>query len=237
MIEQVFTPKVWWPTPILVVQHPGAAALNQRLAEIILQKEREILERERPTPVAGVQEGLTAYWLKYNVLNWEFPECRAFADLVVSGAREFLRINTPPGDEGYEIGGISCWANVLRHGESLDIHHHDPGFLSAHYTVQGGHEDTGRDQPNHSGHTVYYRPGFVERSHGDASFGSPWDDDWRLSVRPREGNMTFFPSYVRHEVRSYLGCRERISIALDIYVKKQQVPFYFAPPRWYVPNA
>jgi len=236
MTEQIYKPTIWWPTPILVVQHVGAAAMNQRLAEIILDKEREILAQERPTPVAGVQEGLTAYWLKFNVMNWDFPECRAFADLAVAGAREFLRINTTPGDPDYEITGISCWANVLRHGQALDIHHHDPGFLSAHYTVQSGHEDTS-EPPGDSGHTVYYRPGFVDRSHGDATFGSPWDGDWRLSKRPCAGNMTFFPSYVRHEVRSYLGCRERISIAMDIYVKRQQVPFYFAPPRWYVPTA
>jgi uncharacterized protein (TIGR02466 family) len=234
MMQQVFKPAVWWPTPILVVQHPEAASLNQRLASIILQKEREILAKESPTSVAGVDNGLTAYWLKYNVLNWEFPECQAFRELVLNGAREFLRVYADPNDPDYQIVGISCWANVLRRGQSLDIHHHDPGYLSAHYTVQSGQDDS-QPTENQCGHTVYFRPGFIERSQGDSAFGSLWDSDWRFSVAPKAGNMTFFPSYVRHEVRPQLGTGERISIAMDIYVKKQQVPFYFAAPRWYVP--
>jgi hypothetical protein len=235
MMQQIFTPLVWWPTPILKVQHRDCDAFNRRLAEIILQKEREILASERPTTVAGVTEGLTAYWLRYNVLNWDYPECRTLRGLAVAGAREFIRLNGDPADPEYQITGISCWANVLRLGQSLDIHHHDPGYLSAHYTVQTGHDE--KDPPaNDSGHTVYYRPGFIDRSQGDRTFGSLWDADWRISVRPTVGNMTFFPSYVRHEVRSQLGRGERISIAMDIYIKKQDVPFYFAPPRWFVPE-
>lgn len=145
-----------------------------------------------------------------------------------------------------QIVGISCWANVLRRGQSIEVHHHDPGYLSAHYTVKTGYgvEEVAPDTQPHSspsalesGHTVYYRPGFFERSQGEPTFGSLWDVDWRISVKPQEGNMTFFPSYVRHEVRSQLETAERISIAMDIYIKKQELPFYFAPPRWYVPGA
>lgn len=225
----------WWPTPILVVEHQNVEALNGRLAEIILRKEREIITNGTPTPVAGVEDGLTAYWLRYNLLNWDDPECEVFAGMVMAGASEYIAMAGGAGDPAYEVTGISCWANVLRHGESLDIHHHDPGFVSAHYTVRSGNSAA---KSRESGNTVYYRPGFIDRSQGDAAFGGPWDADWRISVPPTEGRMTFFPSYVRHEVKTHLGEVERISIALDVYIKKQQdVPFYFAPPRWFVPTA
>lgn len=238
MIRQLFKPMVLWPTPVLIVQHPDTAEFNKRLAEIILEKEREILAREGPTPIAGgFQYELGAYRLKYNVLNWDYDECRTLREMVLAGAREFVRLNADPAHPDYQIVGISCWANVLRRGQSIEVHHHDPGYLSAHYTVKTGYGAEDPASALESGHTVYYRPGFFERSQGEPTFGSLWDVDWRISVKPQEGNMTFFPSYVRHEVRSQLEAAERMSIAMDIYIKKQELPFYFAPPRWYVPVA
>lgn len=235
-MPEVKTREMWWPTPIVVVEPDDLATLNRRLADIVLAKEAEIIRNQTPTPIAGTATGLTAYWLTYNVLNWNHPECRTLASVVLRAYAEFLDLLGLADDPAYEISGISCWANVVRHGESLAIHHHDPGFVSAHYTVKSGYASD--VQPGmEGGHTIYYRPGFIERSQGDSAFGGPWDEDWRVSVPATEGRLTMFPSYVRHEVKAHLGDSERISIALDIYVKKQkQLPFYFGPPRWHVPR-
>jgi hypothetical protein len=228
--------KTWWPTTIIVGNHHDRADFNERLAAIIMRKEREIkAANDTPQPIAGVQDGLTAYWTKFNVLNWREPECGDLAAMMLEGINAFIRTVGDPDDPDYAISGISCWANVLRPGESLDIHHHDPGFASAHYIVQGG-ESGSEKHGTESGHTVYFRPGFMERSHGDV-MGSPWDSDWRISVPAVTGTLTVFPSYVRHEVKTYMGGTERITVALDVYINKQNVPFRFAPPRWYVPRA
>jgi uncharacterized protein (TIGR02466 family) len=227
--------QAWWSTPIVVAEHRDARRLNEGLARIILQKEREITESGTATPVAGVESGLTAHWRRYNVLNWDFPECKALGELVMTASREFIRLVGDPDAPEYQILGISCWANVLRSGDALAIHHHDPGFISGHYIVRSGRDEAGADSKE-SGHTVYYRPGFIERSQGDNAFGGPWDEDWRSSVPPVEGRLTLFPSYVRHEVKAHRGQGERISIALDIYVRKQRdLRLYFGPPRWFVP--
>jgi Putative 2OG-Fe(II) oxygenase len=227
--------KTWWPTTVLVAEHGNPAGFNDRLAAIILRKEREIKARETPQTIAGVSHGFTAYWTKYNVLNWSEPECAQLTTLFMDAINAFIGGVADPSDADYRIRGISCWANVLRQGESLDIHHHDPGFVSAHYIVKSGFIDT-RVDGSESGNTVYYRPGFIERSQGDV-FGGPWDSDWRISVPAVEGVLTLFPSYVRHEVKTYLGQSERITVALDVYVRKQNMPYHFAPPRWYVPRS
>lgn len=234
ILEQSFQKKTWWPTPIIVVEHRDAGSLNDALAAIILRKEQEILAKEMPKAVAGNDHGLTSHWMAYNVLNWDYPECKAFASMVLRAAKEFIAYVDDPDNPDNAIAGVSCWANVLRHGESLEIHHHDPAYLSAHYTVRSGRDANGTPNGD-SGNTVYYRPGFIERSQGDETFGGPWDTDWRISVPPTAGRMTLFPSYVRHEVKANLGTIERISIAMDFYTKKQRVPFYFSPPRWHVP--
>jgi hypothetical protein len=243
MIERVFKRELLWPTPTLTVLHTGVDELNRGLARIVREKEAEILTKTKASPVAGTTKGLTSHWLEYNVLNWNYPEIETFRGMVAAGLREFFAMVGDPDDAGFKVCGISCWANILRTGDSLEVHHHDPSFVSAHYQVQTGYTPdspkatatSGRDD---AGHTVYFRPGFLDRSHGGKQNGmsSPWDSDWRQSVEPVEGKLFFFPSYVRHEVRPYFGTHERISIAMDVFVKKQEALMYFGGPRWHVPK-
>jgi uncharacterized protein (TIGR02466 family) len=240
-MKKVVKPELMWPTPTLSIEHENASEFNKALAKIILKKEAEITAKGKATQVAGLSEGLTTHWLEYNVLNWPEPEIAEFRQMVLSGVREYFKLIGNPDDPALKISGISCWANVLRSGKSLEVHHHDPAFVSAHYQVQSGNDS---DENNHdnkhgdSGNTVYFRPGFLDRSHGGKQAGptSPWDSDWRISVPPTAGKLFFFPSYVRHEVRPNMGKRERISIAMDVYVQKQEALIYFAPPRWFVPK-
>lgn len=241
MTEKTFKPEMLWPTPTLSIQHTGVEEMNKGLARIILEKERAIISKGMPTTVAGLEEGLTTHWLEYNVLLWDYPEVRQFRKLVLDGLHEFFKLLGDPEDPGLKISGVSCWANALRFGEALEVHHHDPAFVSAHYQVQGGADsaDSDGDKKSHgSGNTVYFRPGFLDRSHGGKAAGptSPWDADWRIDAPPVEGKLFLFPSFVRHEVRPYTGKTERISIALDVFVAKQEALIYFAPPRWYVPE-
>lgn len=235
--ERLFKGAAWWPTPVLTLEQRDARELNAGLARIILEQERRIVATGKPTKVAGLDDGLTTRWLEYNVLNWDYPECRTLRSLVLEGFGEFARLLGRQGDPGLKISGISCWANILRPGQALTLHHHDPAFASAHYTVATGSEEGVLVDSADAGHTVYYRPGFADRSHGGQANGaaSPWDDDWRISRPPKPGNMIFFPSYLRHEVRPNFGSGERISIAMDIFVKQQELPMYFGGVRWFVP--
>ena len=225
-----------WPTPIVTVFLEGSEQLNARLANIILEQEQKIVGKGKSTEVAGIKDGLSAYWLNFNVLNWDYPEIAEFRRIVLEGVREWLKMVDGLGQEDRQLAGISCWANVLRYGERLTIHHHDPAFVSAHYTVQSGSD--GNSLAGDSGYTVYYRPGFMDRSHGGEAFmaPSPWDDDWRIEKRPVEGRLLLFPSFIRHEVRPYLGQSQRISIAMDIFLKRQKLPIFFGGPRWFVPR-
>jgi hypothetical protein len=228
---------VLWPTPTLTMFVQDPEPFNERLAAIILDEEQKILSSSSPTDVAGISAGLTAYWLNFNVLNWDHPETRELREMVLAGLREWIRGVGDPDAPEWQIAGISCWANVLRYGERLTIHHHDPAFVSAHYTVQSGYAEGEPTGSVDAGATVYYRPGFADRSHGgDASMAaSPWDDDWRIEKPAVPGRLVFFPSFVRHEVRPYLGRTSRISIAMDVFLKRQNLPIYFGSQRWFVP--
>ena len=244
MLERVVKPGILWPTPIVTMHLQDCARLNQGLKRIIMAKEQEILAETNPTDVAGQTQGLGANWLEYNVLKWDFPEVAEFRAHVLFAVREFIKfVGGDPAAPENKIKGLSIWANVLRFGDALEVHHHDPGFVSIHYHVVTGHEtdDAHTETPvgrNDSGNTVYFRPGFIERSHGGKQAGptSPWDDDWRLSLPAQPGKLLVFPSYIRHEVRPHFGQTERISIAGDVYIAKQESLVYFGGKRWYVPK-
>lgn len=236
-LEKTVKTEVLWATPTITLSIESPREFNKTLAEIVLAEEQSVLAKTRATPVAGIENGLTAHWLEYNVLNWQYPEIKIFRDFVLEGVREFLSMSGDLKDPGMTIQGISCWANVLRPGQFLGIHHHDPAFVSAHYTVQTGFEDN-ESKFEGSGNTIYFRPGFLDRSHGGEASGptSPWDDDWQISRPAKAGRLLLFPSYVRHEVRPYFGSSERISIAMDVFLKKQNLPIYFGGPRWFIPK-
>ena len=240
MNENMITSAILWPTPTVSVLAQNAQELSRALTRIVLSEEKRLLNETKATPVAGLEDGLTAHWLEYNVLNWRYPEIEVFRDLLLCGIDSFIKLIGNADDVGMQIVGISCWANVLRYGQSLAVHHHDPAFVSAHFTVQTGlgEEEDQLGECQDSGETVYFRPGFMDRSHGGKAAGpsSPWDGDWRIVTKPVAGKLFLFPSYVRHEVRPYLGKTQRISVAMDVFVRKQELPIYFGGPRWFVPR-
>lgn len=43
-----------------------------------------MLAKRKPTPVAGIKEGLRAHWQEFNVFNWNYPECDGLRKLVLS---------------------------------------------------------------------------------------------------------------------------------------------------------
>jgi hypothetical protein len=241
MTARELKPELMWPTPVLAIHHSEIDELNAGLARIVREKEASLKAKAKPTPIAGMTEGLTTLWLEYNVLNWDYPEVTEFRKMVFDGLRDYFKMLGDPDDPGMKITGISCWANILRYGDSIEVHHHDPSFASAHYQVDDGYADGAKYEGSvgrrDMGHTVYFRPGFLDRSHGEnGGMASPWDADWRVSAQPTKGKLFIFPSYVRHEVRPYLGKTERISIAMDVFVKKQPVLMAFRGPRWHVPG-
>jgi hypothetical protein len=237
MLNVIKQAKVLWPTTTLSVEIKDSEEFNRNLARLVLDHERRVREKIKTTPVANISPDAFVS----NVLKWDFPEIREFRQVVLSSVREFFSIVGDPDDPGLKISGINCWANVMRFGEGLPVHHHDPAFVSGHYQVQSGANRDGTDAPGmgDSGHTVYFRPGFIDRSHGiDASVTASnlWDEDWRIGVPSEEGKLFLFPSYVRHEVRPYLGPTQRISIGVDVFIKKQRSLINFGAKRWYVPE-
>jgi hypothetical protein len=240
MLEITNRPSQLWPTMTLSVDVQNSKEFNRSLAQIILDNERKIREMLKTRPPERLAEE-QATNLGFNFLRWDYPEVREFRQIVLSSVREYFALIGDPDDPGLQISGIGCWANVMRFGEGIAIHHHDPAFVSGHYQVRSGGYEDGSVEPGNGdgGHTVYFRPGFMDRCHGieaAVTATNVWDKDWRISIPSEEGRLFFFPSYIRHEVRPYLGPTERISIGFDVFVKKQRSLINFRGKRWFIPE-
>lgn len=171
------------------------AALDQRtcddLRTVVLTRERELIGALSPTPVAGMEVGLTTLWRHYNVLAWEDAPCHTLALAISAAVREY----------GHYFGArdlpcfIQCWANVLRRGDSLSLHSHsqEEGAVSGLVYIDGG------DAAPDSGCTRYALP------------SGRW-----MTIAPQAGAINLFPSSLPHDVLTYDGEAPRVTVAFDL---------------------
>ena len=99
------------------------------------------------------------------------------------------------------------WPVFLKSGTSVDSHHHSNSDLSAVYYF---------DVPEGSGgELIFYSPidlGLPSNSTG-VDF---WKNEFCVNgIKPYTGLLIIFPSSIKHEVRKYLGKKQRVSFSFD----------------------
>ncbi len=195
-------------TPLFRRQYPGAAALNRRLEEIVLERERTAPAHNRSN-VGGWQS-------ERDLLEWPHPELATLRDWVVEALKEATGFSL--GGRPLKIGGslqVMAWANVLRRGNYNRIHNHAGFSWSAVYYVSLGGEPVSEAD----GLIEFVDPrGAVNML---ATPGRPFDQKVRL--RPRAGEMILFPSWLQHYVNPYEGADVRISISFNISMQNVRV--------------
>jgi hypothetical protein len=169
-------------------------SFNKRLSQIILSKENEMIRSFEPAPGPPQNLYLTARWKKYNILTWDHPECFFLRQMIREGVKKFS------GSSGIQknFRYIQCWANILRKGDSFDIHAHGPPgevISGTYYT------DVGSSKGN-SGAIFFDMTGKKENTF--------------VRLTPRNGHMNLFKGNISHFVSKYNGDTPRISIAWDI---------------------
>ncbi len=195
-------------TPLVRRPCPGAEALNHRLREIVL-------ERERTSP-AYIHSNVGGWQSERNLLEWPHPEMATLRQWVVEALKQVTGHTL--GGLPLRIGGslqIMAWANVLRRGNYNRVQNH-PGFSwsAVYYVCLGGAPASEAD-------------GLIEfvDPRGGANMvatpGRPFDQ--KLRLRPRAGELILFPSWLLHYVNPYEGTDVRISIAFNISMQNLRV--------------
>lgn len=192
-LRQVF------PTVIMTRRLDALVPLNDRLRQIVL-------ERERRDPGGMGASNVGGWHSAADLHEWDHAEIRALARAFVEAGRDMTAAALPPGLDG-EIrvtfhGG--CWANLLRDGGYNVIHNHPGAVWSGSYYVCLGEADP---VPRHNGWIEFQdpRPGNL---HGG-----------KERIRPEPGLLLLFPGWLNHYVNPFRGRGERISIAFNLDVE------------------
>jgi len=113
---------------------------------------------------------------------------------------------------------VDLWYNVGVQGSFQEEHDHQGGYPSTiysaiHYLIF--------DPVEHES-TVFYNPMhhmFLRNMHPCKGYEMPddWNQPWHLP-KVKEGDMVFFPSYVRHSVPHQKSTKARATIALNLTI-------------------
>ncbi len=199
-----------FPTVVLTGTMPDCGPINQALKDAILKR-----RAEHP----GIERSNTLGWHSTtDMLEWGG---QAAHDL---GRRACLfcdphtvELSSP--NERRLGWSAEMWANVSPSGASNQMHAHPGALWSVVYYVDTGYEPGREDQ---GGELVLHDPRFpMNRMYSaDVVVKLPDGSGERTAqgIRPREGMLVAFPSWLKHSVQPYFGERERISIAINLMV-------------------
>ena len=186
----------------------------QNIAKFILKMEDKILKKFKPS-IDGYTElgpnSLTSRFSKWNLLNYK-QKCSDIAklsdailelhDMFLGRLQEMQRV---PESYPKELW-IQCWANVLRKGEKIEMHLHSVSpdvYLGGFVCVQTDIGET-------STQTHYVCP------------ANQINDPFTIDIDNIVGGMTLFQNCIPHYSDTYMGEKERITIAMDIKTSPQE---------------
>jgi uncharacterized protein (TIGR02466 family) len=197
-------------TPMAARTVPNFQALNSGL-------ERTILSRAQST-MSNKVSNVGGWQSKTDFLDWPEPEIAQFRTEIDRGVQMISAMPTllegrPPDPRKrveYEAYG---WANVNQSGHYNTLHVHAEADWSVVYYVSPGVPvpDTmmnGRIEfrDPRPGAAFVRTPGFIN--------GQP------MLLKPQAGLMIVFPSWLEHWVHPFFGEGNRVSIAVNVMIKK-----------------
>ena len=110
------------------------------------------------------------------------------------------------------------WFHITRKGGYFGIHNHPMASWSGVYCVDAG--EGVEDEPD-SGALHFISPhigttSFIDRS--CTNLGGQFSRENKM-MRLKDGQLVLFPSWLLHEVKPYLGSKERITVAFNCWFK------------------
>lgn len=210
LTEQDAAPMFLFPTPVILHDIEGSDYLNRDIAERIQSKraEHEGLKRSN---IGGWQSEL-------DMMIWAEDIARIILNEAISVSVAHTADIHPHGKRDFEFD-THMWANISAHGHSHEMHCHPGALWSGVYFVDAGEDDGVTDvegelllQDPRFPMNAMYMPELVNRyADGKPQYA-------KVPIRPVNGRMVLFPSWLRHSTRPYMGTGERISIGFNLMI-------------------
>lgn len=193
-----------FPSPLFVFRDQGSAAFRDALRDSLLAE-----SRAQP----GVQASNVGGWHSArDLLTRPQPEFQALSRLVVTRFREVLdALGKPPPEPSVRIGGVA-WAMVMGPGHYGAPHHHGDAHWASVFYVDAG-DPPGPTLPAQAGCLTFLDPRGPRQSEDPLGHFHAAHD-----LRPQDGLLVFFPSWLQHFVHPYGGTRPRVSVSCNLHV-------------------
>jgi uncharacterized protein (TIGR02466 family) len=195
--------------PLLRVEWRDIESLNEELKALILEKSKTI---------DSVKQSNKGGWQSQKDLqHWTCACIERFLGMVNFGAVKVLSscIDENTVSLLKRRWTIIAWANVNRYSHYNGLHNHAGGFWSGVYYVSSGEP---KDHSSQEGSISFRNPTLAPLAMRNLRPPAPLEEIFKTSytVKPLNGLMLLFPSWLEHYVHPYFGEEPRISISWDI---------------------
>tara|TARA_R110002124_G_scaffold175_1_gene621 strand:- start:94 stop:813 length:720 start_codon:yes stop_codon:yes gene_type:complete len=175
---------------------------KKKSISFLLKKEKEIINKYPSAGDGGTDlaNGLTSRYQFYNFLKLKSPALKGLQGHIIKNIKMCINKFNKEGKHipTNDLWAL-CWFNVLRKNEKIGQHKHrglwdaEKSFLSGHLTIQAESTST---------HYLSVCENYA----------------WCIENIP--GQLIIFPTYVPHYTDTTLSKSPRISVAFDVYDKK-----------------
>jgi len=192
--------------------------MNTRLREVFLKREAAGARYANPDPL--VQRNGQLFESNFQLFEWSesvIAELRDFCWQQLYRAVRDLNQYDLATLRNLHIAAES-WFHITRKGGYFALHNHPMASWSGVYCVDAGDDRSGLPD---SGLLSFVSPMATNTMFIDMSIARMQQP---YSYAPRQfklkaGQLILFPSWVLHEVRTYMGDGERISVAFNAHFK------------------
>jgi uncharacterized protein (TIGR02466 family) len=187
-------------TPLVGYRWPETEALNAALRALIL-------DAERRQPGMPQRSNVGGWHSTPDFLDWPEAPARELRRRVERMAQALLDGSSPEAaSRAFRLEG---WANVLRAGDYHGPHNHPNAVWSGVYYVASG--AAAAERPT-AGELELLDP----RTGANMAPFAGEAFERRVRIKPMDGLMVCFPSWLRHLTHPCAGPGERISVAFNV---------------------
>ena len=108
-----------------------------------------------------------------------------------------------------KVGISEIWAIINKKGTFNQSHNHPGSYLSAAYYVKA---------PENCGNIHFYEPNEVKKFQTPPVEKRTELSSTGFSIKPEEGNLLIFPSYLYHDVGKSLSDEDRVVVSFNVSI-------------------
>lgn len=191
-----------WPTRLMRMHLPGAAAANPLLLDIVRDEDAK-------------RADMTADYLAGDFLAIDHPVIEWLKSCLDRAVVDYARASGIDYDLDWSL---QAWANLNRFGDYHNLHNHPHSWLSGTYYVQVPEART--DLPGRSdrdpGAISFFDPRAQANMNAIRGDGQV-DPEYR--VVPEAGELMLWPAFLHHLVHPNLGKDDRVSISFNVVLR------------------